>query len=307
MEDSKLLTLARWLGVILLVSTGVCVIQTLLSPFVDNSRWFEKSRFWVAVVTVLCAVGLMALMFFIRNDHDLRQPKQRKSEEEQEEDDIDEAPGSDGTAPAPRPANPAGNNVNGRLTPADRQQISNRMLINVMDNSRQRLMLEIKYQKNTSYFNLLVSIVLSVLALSVMWLYAFDTKAVTAGVSPSIDNVITWLDFAYVAIPKFGLALFIELVALSFYKTYKTNLDNIKYYQNELTSIESRRIALYASIMKNNDDNIKSCVDTLLKIDRNFKLSDGESTIELEKLKLDYSYLSKVIKSFKGVINIKED
>lgn len=307
MEDSKLLTLARWLGGILLVSTGVCVIQTLLSPFVDNSLWFGKTRFGVAVFTVLCAVGLMALMFFIRNDHDLRQPKQRKSEEEQEEDDIDEAPESDGTAPAPRPANPAGNNVNGRPTPADRQQISNRMLINVMDNSRQRLMLEIKYQKNTSYFNLLVSIVLSVLALSVMWLYAFDTKAVTSGASPTTANVITWFDFAYVAIPKFGLALFIELVALSFYKTYKSNLDNIKYYQNELTSIESRRIALYAAIMKDNDDNIKSCVDTLLKIDRNFKLSDGESTIELEKLKLDYSYLSKVIKSFKGVINIKED
>lgn len=307
MEDSKLLTLARWLGVILLVSTGVCVIQTLLSPFVDNSLWFGKTRFWVAVVTVLCAVGLMALMFFIRNDHDLRQPKQRKSEAEQEEDDIDEAPEYDGTIPAPRPANPAGGTGNGCPTPTDRQQISNRMMINVMDNTRQRLMLEIKYQKNTSYFNLLVSIVLSVLALSVMWLYAFDTKAVTSGASPTTANVITWLDFAYVAIPKFGLALFIELVALSFYKTYKSNLDNIKYYQNELTSIESRRIALYAAIMKDNDDNIKSCVDTLLKIDRNFKLSDGESTIELEKLKLDYSYLSKVIKSIKGVINIKEE
>lgn len=93
---------------------------------------------------------------------------------------------------------------------------------------------------------------------------------------------------------------------MSFYKTYKANLDNIKYYQNELTSIESRRIALYASLINSSDENIKSCVDTLLKIDRNFKIADGESTIELEKLKLDYSYLSKVIKSFKGVINIKE-
>lgn len=306
MEDSKLLTLARWLGVILLVSTGVCVIQTLLSPFVDNSLWFGKSRFWVAVVTVLCAVGLMVLMFFIRNDHDLQQPKQRKSGAGQEETDIDEAIEPDGTIPAPNPANLAGNNGNGHPTPTERQ-ISNKMLINVMDNTRQRLMLEIKYQKNTSYFNLLVSIVLSVVALSVMWLYAFDTKAVTAGASPTTANVITWLDFAYVAIPKFGLALFIELVALSFYKTYKSNLDNIKYYQNELTSIESRRIALYAAIMRDNDDNIKSCVDTLLIIDRNFKLSEGESTIELEKLKLDYSYLSKVIKSFKGVINIKEE
>lgn len=307
MEDSKLLTLARWLGVILLVSTILCVILTLIMPFMDTNFKLEKTPHWVAAFTVVLAVGLLTLRFFIRNDHDLQQPKQKKSEAEQDEDDIDDAPESDGTVPAPRPANPAGGTGNGRPTPTDRQQISNRMLINVMDNTRQRLLLEIKYQKNTSYFNLLVSIVLSVVALSVMWLYAFDTKAVTSGASPTTANVITWLDFAYVAIPKFGLALFIELVALSFYKTYKTNLDNIKYYQNELTSIESRRIALYAAIIKDNDDNIKLCVDTLLKIDRNFKLSDGESTIELEKLKLDYSYLSKVIKSFKGVINIKEE
>lgn len=306
MEDSKLLTLARWIGVILLISTVLCVFQTLISPFVDNSIWFGKSKFLVAVVTVLLAAGLITLSFFIRNDHDLQQPKQKKSGAEQEETDIDDAIEPDGTKPAPNPANPAGNNGNGRPTQTEKQ-ISNRMLINVMDNTRQRLMLEIKYQKNTSYFNLTVSIILSVLALSVMWLYAFDTKSVVAGTPSTTTVTVAWLDFAYVAIPKFGLALFIELIALSFYKTYKSNLDNIKYYQNELTSIESRRIALYTSIMKDNNDNIKSCVDILLKIDRNFKLSDCESTIELEKLKLDYNYLSKVIKSFKGVINIKED
>lgn len=307
MEDSKLLTLARWIGVILLISTVLCVIQTLISPFVDNYIWFGKSKFWIAVFTVFLAVGFITLRFFIENDHDLQQPKQKKSGEEQEDVDMDETLESDVTTPAPTPATPAGNNANVRPTPPDRQQISNRLLINVMDNTRQRLMLEIKYQKNTSYFNLAVSIVLSVFALGVMWIYAFDTKIDVSESQTSPADTLTWLDFAYVAIPKFGLALFIELVALSFYKTYKANLDNIKYYQNELTSIESRRIALYASLIQGSDENIKSCVDTLLKIDRNFKLVDGESTIELEKLKLDYNYLSKVAKSFKDIINKNED
>lgn len=298
-----MLALSRWLGVILMISIILCVILTLIIPFIDNSTQFGEPQHWVAAFTVLLYVASMTLRFFINNDHDLKQPKQKKSEEIHE--DVEES--TETNVPAPSPANQTGNTGEGRPTPSIRQQISNSMMVSVMDNTRQRLMLEIKYQKNTSYFNLAVSIVLSVVALFVMWMYAFDTLIVDSKTQITSTNTLTWLDFAYVAIPKFGLVLFIELVALSFYKTYKTNLDNIKYYQNELTSIESRRIALYTSLIKGSDENIKSCIDTLLKIDRNFKLVDGESTIELEKLKLDYNYLSKVAKSFKDIINKNED
>lgn len=203
MEDSKLLKFADWLSVILIISTIICVILTLVMPFIDNSIKFGKVNLWVAAFTVLSAVGLMTLRFFINNDHDLKQPKQKKSEEVNDDEDVEETVETEASAPIPLPAKQTVNTGDGSPTPSIRQQLSNRMMINVMDNTRQRLMLEIKYQKNTSYFNLAVSIVLSILALGVMWIYAFDTKTGVSDSQTSPADTLTWLDFAYVAIPKF--------------------------------------------------------------------------------------------------------
>lgn len=86
-------------------------------------------------------------------------------------------------------------------------------------------------------------------------------------------------------IPRISLVIFIEIFAFFFLKLYKATLEDIKYFNNEKTNIEVRLIAFKAALHEGDKDLIKLAVGDLIKTERNFKLSKGESTVELEKLK----------------------
>ena len=76
---------------------------------------------------------------------------------------------------------------------------------------------------------------------------------------------------------RVSIALFIQTFAYFFLRLYKTSLEDIKYYQNEITNIESRWLALATA--KDKPEFIKPAIDSLLKTERNFVLKKGESTL----------------------------
>jgi len=73
----------------------------------------------------------------------------------------------------------------------------------------------------------------------------------------------------------------------SFLNYYKENLDDIKYFNNEKTNIDFKLISLKTALNSGNTDFIKLILDELVKTERNFKLNQGESTVELEKVKVE--------------------
>jgi hypothetical protein len=86
---------------------------------------------------------------------------------------------------------------------------------------------------------------------------------------------------------RFFAILFINLLVVFFLRLYKQNLHDIKFFQNELSNIDSKLIALYYA--KNEEDKkvYNFILEELGKTERNFILKNGETTIELEKMKLD--------------------
>lgn len=86
-------------------------------------------------------------------------------------------------------------------------------------------------------------------------------------------------------LPRLSLVIFIEIFAFFFLKLYKANLQDIKYYNNEKTNIDFKIIALKTSINHEDKSLLKLTIEELIKTERNFKLSKGESTVELEKLR----------------------
>ncbi|MBV9928159.1 MAG: hypothetical protein JOZ96_24280 [Acidobacteria bacterium] len=88
-------------------------------------------------------------------------------------------------------------------------------------------------------------------------------------------------------VPRLSLIVFAEIFAYFFLKLYKTGLSDIKYYQNEITNVELKLTALRAALSIDDIDILGSVIVELAKTERNFILKTGETTIELEKLKMD--------------------
>lgn len=109
-------------------------------------------------------------------------------------------------------------------------------------------------------------------------------------------------------VTRLSLVSFVEVFAIFFLKMYKSELLSIQYYQDELTSIESRKIALMFSVIHNSQEDISKAIECLVNIDRNFKMDATQTTVDLEKLKTENSFIKAQMDSmvdfFKGALNL---
>lgn len=102
--------------------------------------------------------------------------------------------------------------------------------------------------------------------------------------TPIFDSISHSLSFF---IPRISIFVFIEFFSFFFLKLYKTNLSDIKYYQNEMTNVEFKLLALKSSFAKDDLESIKNVIANFSTVERNFILKKGESTIEVEKSKIE--------------------
>ena len=98
--------------------------------------------------------------------------------------------------------------------------------------------------------------------------------------------------------PRLALALFLQVFAYFFLKLYRTSLAEIKYFQNEITNIEAKHLALTTAIQSSNTEYLKEVIGGLLATERNHILSKDQTTVELEKARLDTDQRSAMFKMF---------
>lgn len=98
-------------------------------------------------------------------------------------------------------------------------------------------------------------------------------------------------------IPRILLVVFVEVFAYFFLKLYKGGLSEIKYFQNELTNIESKLAAVQFSYLTGNQEALRSSIEALSKTERNFILEKGQTTVELERAKAESELTRNIIKT----------
>lgn len=156
---------------------------------------------------------------------------------------------------------------------------------------RNRLYREISDLRLRANINLLIGMVITFLGLIILYQ--------TVGVAEKLhliqqDPTSTmktgndlfkelFLSFA----PRVMLVIFIEMFAYFFLRLYKQGLSEIKYFQNELTNVESRIIALEVCHLNSDSNAMSTVIESLSKTERNFVLNKDQTTIEIEKSKLD--------------------
>jgi hypothetical protein len=107
-------------------------------------------------------------------------------------------------------------------------------------------------------------------------------------------------------IPRISIAIFIEVFSFFFLKLYKANLSDIKYFENERTNINSKKLALMFAYLTDNKDSTKEILTVMANTERNFKLKKDESTTSLEKLRIEKSENENLINSLLGILKLKE-
>lgn len=103
-------------------------------------------------------------------------------------------------------------------------------------------------------------------------------------------------------LPRLSIIIIIEMFSYFFLKLYRESMDRIRYYHNELTNIEIKKTAILVScILENDSEHKKSLIENLISVERNYYLRKGETTIELEKLKIDKSLNTNILQTIKDL------
>ncbi|WP_264780549.1 hypothetical protein, partial [Gluconobacter frateurii] len=163
-------------------------------------------------------------------------------------------------------------------------------------NSRNRILTEIDRLSNSGNFNLAIGVATTFLSVLALGVVVFIQNA------PEHINHIQYIS---TIIMRLSIAVFIEVFAYFFLKLYKKNLEEIRFFQNEISNLDYKWAALSVSL--ENDDLTKISVENLISTERNYLLKPGETTIELEREKMEKNEILEIVRDVTNIIKIRED
>ncbi|NNB60881.1 hypothetical protein HBN67_20575 [Pseudomonas fragi] len=143
--------------------------------------------------------------------------------------------------------------------------------------SRERLLKEIDSLGRRGSLNLGIGGAVTMIGLILLGMTVFY----------EVSDVKDLLGMASHYLPRLSLIILIEIFAYFFLSLYKAGLSEIKYFQNELTNLEAKQLALQAALETNESAAISSVISKLSETERNHILNKDQTTIELEKAKLE--------------------
>lgn len=125
----------------------------------------------------------------------------------------------------------------------------------------------------------------------------------------TVTNQLTMndkLDYILHMAPRLSFVIVIELFAYFFLKLYKNGFDEVKYYQNELTNIDSKVLGIKFLKGVKNEELMGEVIKNLMATERNFILEKGQSTVSLEQEKLKNHAEKNVTEVLKEITKIRK-
>ena len=158
--------------------------------------------------------------------------------------------------------------------------------VNILDvhtaflGSEERIKDELRSNSKRATTNLIIGSVIGLVGIFILVWFVFDLF--TGNMNSGRDQLIRSLE-------TFGARLcivfLIELFSYFFLKLYKDCIERTRYYQNELTNIESKKIAILSSVILKDTEHSKAIIESMLCVERNFIIPKNCTTLELEKIR----------------------
>lgn len=117
---------------------------------------------------------------------------------------------------------------------------------------------------------------------------------------PNFNNTIIYF------LPRITLTILIEVFSYFFLNLYRKNLEDIKSFQNEVTNLESKYLAIQYAFEANNGQLKAKVIEKLMDTERNFILKKDETTIDLEKSRIEVQNSNNTISTLKDIISFKK-
>jgi hypothetical protein len=165
----------------------------------------------------------------------------------------------------------------------------------------ERIRREITDLRLRSNVNLSIGMGITGLGLYLLWttvgLIDSSTLLKTLASEGSDTNAKFVKNLVLPVVPRTMLVVFIEVFAYFFLRLYRVGLADMKYFQNELTNIESKLISVEYAVATDHSESLKASLESLAKTERNFILEKGQTTVELERAKSESELVRNVLKA----------
>ncbi len=109
--------------------------------------------------------------------------------------------------------------------------------------------------------------------------------------------------FFIATFPKLTFVVFIQVFAFFFLRLYKNNLEDAKYFQNELSNLTAKVASIKIALLTNNNELINFLLKDLSTIERNFKLYKDETLHNLENKKIEKEVDQNMIDLLKDLVS----
>ncbi len=140
---------------------------------------------------------------------------------------------------------------------AERAQLAS--FRNILGGTSLRLRSEIQALGRRGNLNLVIGTLTTLLAAGLLAYMVLSIQSPMLGVPEIVSYYI----------PRITTVIFIEIFSFFFLRLYKASLADIKYYQNELTTVEMRGAALEVAVNRGDTPAITVAIEQLARLDRN--------------------------------------
>lgn len=169
-------------------------------------------------------------------------------------------------------------------------------MLDYIEKIKSRLKTNIKDLQTSSQLNLAIGLLTAIGGIVFLFQFIYFQ-------APPEDNT----KLIIYNVSRLSLVILTEVFAFFFLRLYKTTLNESKYFQNELTNIDMKALAIRLAGVNKNVVTIQIIIDELVKTERNFVLQQGQTTIGLEQNRTDnqgqkglIDNLTQLIESIKG-------
>lgn len=176
------------------------------------------------------------------------------------------------------------------------KKLALRELFDQFSQTRERLSKEVSSLGWRGNLNLTLGILISIVGVSTLWSFINS-------INYNPEKLNSYISFAGYFVPRLSLVILIELFAYFFLNLYRSSLSEIKYFQNELTNVEMKYVALTMALSVESNKVYDPIALSFASTERNFILNKGQSTIELEKAKIEKELLTEIASKFSDIFH----
>ena len=166
-------------------------------------------------------------------------------------------------------------------------------LLQSFDQTRARVVEEIGNLSRRANLNLVIGSITTIIAVSILFISVYTMDIELSDATKTLSYFI----------PRISTVIFIEVFSFFFLKLYRGNLNDVKYYQNEMTNIEFKILSLKSALMIDDKETLTQIIIELNKTERNFILQQGETTVEIETAKNQNKFDKSFIDNLKVLLD----